>query len=248
MGEDEGAGPLPNLERLRGVSVSRRGFLGGASLSVLGGVLARCGPAPLGASHSPQLAGPAGAPAELAAQEPGGYVLSPHTPYALSGDVVLSEDHYLLKLHQIDPVNDIVMAYSRNDGEVEALLLQEGSGPGVEAVLQVYRDPTTTGGWNTRAVPNTAGATDMVAGMAAPTGWDAPAGAKQLQLWYRDGEQVVHVSQDDTGTWTTVGAPLPWPSTACRCSCPTTRLVTCWPFASKTPAQRASPMRDCSTT
>ena len=60
--------------------------------------------------------------------QPGPAGVPYHPPCALSSDVVLSEDHYLLRLHQIDPANDIVMAYSRADGEAEAMLPQPIAG------------------------------------------------------------------------------------------------------------------------
>lgn len=50
------------------------------------------------------------------------------------------------------------MAYSRADGQVDAMLLQDGT----TTIGQVYRDARAAAGWNTRVVA--ASATDMVAG------------------------------------------------------------------------------------
>src|SRR5271156_3666377 len=45
-----------------------------------------------------------------------------HPPFVLDSSCVLSEDHFLVKVGKIDPTADTVVAYSRADGEVEALL------------------------------------------------------------------------------------------------------------------------------
>ena len=83
----------------------------------------------------------------------------PHPPFVLDSSCVLSEDHFLVKVGQIDPTKDKVVAYTRPDGQVEAVLLQN------QVISLVYRDPTTAGGWNIHEIA--AGATDMVAGMAS---------------------------------------------------------------------------------
>lgn len=85
-----------------------------------------------------------------------------HGPYTLDADCVLSEDHFQVRLASIDPAKDEVVAYSWADGQAGAILLQDG------AISQVYRDQNAPGGWNSRAVA--AGATDLVAGMAADDG------------------------------------------------------------------------------
>jgi hypothetical protein len=102
-----------------------------------------------------------------------------HTPFALDASCVLSEDHFLVKVKKIDPTKDKVVAYSRPDGEVEALLLEDGT------ITQVYRDPAAAGGWNSR--PIAFGATDMVAGVA-----DNKQGYPTLHVFYRTSDSAVH--------------------------------------------------------
>ncbi|HEX4012018.1 MAG TPA: hypothetical protein VHX62_18495 [Solirubrobacteraceae bacterium] len=97
---------------------------------------------------------------------------------------MLSEDHFLVKTGRIDPVKDEVVACSRSDGQVEAVLLQG------ETISQVYRDPAAAGGWNIRAIA--AGATDMVAGVA-----DNVQGYPTLHVFYRTASgDVRHLIED----------------------------------------------------
>jgi hypothetical protein len=106
-----------------------------------------------------------------------------HPPYTVTADSSLSEDHFLIKPGSVDPTTDTVVAYSRVDGETEAVLLQKGT------ISQVYRDPTASGGWNSRAVA--AGATDMVAGTAVDK-----QGALSLHIFYRNtAGSVVHLQE-----------------------------------------------------
>ena len=70
--------------------------------------------------------------------------------------------------HDIDPAKDTVIAYSRADGQVGAMV-QDGK------VLQVYRDATQAGGWAVLALPGADrgdrhGGRDVVAGYGSPKG------------------------------------------------------------------------------
>ena len=158
------------LQRL----LSRRGFLG---ISGLGAAAA------LGISLESANAKPHAnrrAPAALKTQSTdSGF----HPPFALESSCVLSEDHFLVKVGKIDPTKDKVVAYSRADGQVEALLLQDGT------ISQVYRDSAAPGGWNVREVA--AGATDMVAGMASDKATNL-----HLHVFYRTtANQVRHLQE-----------------------------------------------------
>ncbi len=73
-----------------------------------------------------------------------------------------------------------MVAYSRVDGLVEALLLQNG------IISQVYRDPTVVGGWNIREIAT--GALDMVAGLNAGSSFRE----YQLHLFYRSTSGQMH--------------------------------------------------------
>jgi hypothetical protein len=102
-----------------------------------------------------------------------------HQPITLDSSCVLSEDHFLIKVGQIDPTKDKVVAYTRPDGQVEAVLLQN------QVISLVYRDPTAAGGWNIHEIA--AGATDMVAGMASDKSMNL-----HLHLFYRTTSGQVH--------------------------------------------------------
>jgi len=111
-----------------------------------------------------------------------------HQPFALETSSVLSEDHFLVEVGKIDPAKDSVVAYSRTDGQVEAVLLRNG------IISQVYRDPAAAGGWNTREIA--AGATDMVAGVA-----DNKQGWPTLQVFYRTASgDIKHLVEDLPGS------------------------------------------------
>lgn len=122
-----------------------------------------------------------------------------HAPFALDWSSALSEDHFLVKLGKIDLTNNKnkVMAYSRGDGEVEAVLLQDGT------ISQVYRDPAAPGGWNSK--PIAAGATDMVAGVA-----DNKQGYPTLHVFYRGASgEIKHLIEDHSdGVSTTTFTPV----------------------------------------
>lgn len=130
--------------------LSRRSFLGISGL----GAAAVLGLTLESASGSPRAEGPAPAAVQALSTDSG-----PHPPFVLDSSCVLSEDHFLVKVGQIDPTKDKVVAYTRPDGQVEAVLLQN------QIISLVYRDPTAAGGWNSHEIA--AGATDMVAGMAS---------------------------------------------------------------------------------
>lgn len=72
----------------------------------------------------------------------------------------LSQDYFLVQNHSIDPIKDKVVAYSREDGLVEAVVLQDG------VVKQIRRDPTQPGGWLVVPLDDADGVTDMVAGVS----------------------------------------------------------------------------------
>lgn len=101
---------------------------------------------------------------------------TPTTPYTLDAVCELSEDYFLVQNHDIDPAKDTVIAYSRADGQVGAMVLQDGK------VLQVYRDATQAGGWAVLALPGADGVIDMVAGISSP-GYGSAKGAV-LKVFY----------------------------------------------------------------
>jgi hypothetical protein len=171
--------------------LSRRGFLTLSGLTAGGALL----------TASPAVAAVAGTrrrrPTSGTLKTAGG---SPyHPPYSLAADSVLSEDHFLVKVGKINPAKDKVVAYSRADGQVEAILLQDGY------VSQVYRDPAAAGGWNVREIA--AGATDIVAGMASDKQKNL-----YLHVFYRTAaNQVRHLQEEppssdgtSSGQFTTV--------------------------------------------
>lgn len=94
----------------------------------------------------------------------GGGAFRPQAPFALNVGCELSEDYFPVQNHAINPKKDRVVAYSRADGEVEAIVLQDG------VVKQVYRDASQPGGWNVNPLPDANGVTAMVAGISAPSG------------------------------------------------------------------------------
>jgi hypothetical protein len=169
------SGDQYQLQRL----LSRRGFLGISGL----GAAAALGIS-LESANATQHVKRRGTAGVTGASADSGY----HQPFALDASCVLSEDHFLVKVGNIDPANDKVVAYSRTDGEVEAVLLQNN------VISQVYRDPTAAGGWNTREIA--AGATDMVAGVA-----DNKQGWPTLQVFYRTSSgDIKHVIEDLPGS------------------------------------------------
>jgi hypothetical protein len=94
---------------------------------------------------------------------------TPQVPYALTSQSVLSEDYFEVVNHSIDTSQgDKVFAYTRADGQVEAMVLQDG------VVKQIFRDVTQPGGWNVYALPGAEGVADMVAGVAQPNKNTAP--------------------------------------------------------------------------
>jgi hypothetical protein len=105
---------------------SRRSFL-----SVLG--IAAAGAAvPSGRGHAPQALGASRPlpPVSLDADRGGSgadglAVYSPVKPYALTSQSVLSEDYFEVVNHSIED-GDKVIAYTRADGQVEAMVLQDG--------------------------------------------------------------------------------------------------------------------------
>lgn len=112
-----------------------------------------------------------------AATGDGGYTTQP--PYTLTDQCELSEDYFLVQNHQIDPAKDTVVAYSRTDGEVEAVVLQD------EVVRQICRDPSQPGGWNVNALPDANNVTTMVAGISGPVDLGANnRSAATLKIFY----------------------------------------------------------------
>jgi hypothetical protein len=174
------------LQRL----LSRRSFLG---LSGLGAA------AVLGITLESASANPHGKGLARAAVQAQSADSGPHPPFALDSSCVLSEDHFLVKVGKIDPATDKVVAYTRPDGQVEAVLLQN------EIISLVYRDPTTAGGWNSHEIA--AGATDMVAGMASDKSMNL-----HLHVFYRTTSgQVRHLLQGPSssdGTSSTQFTPV----------------------------------------
>jgi hypothetical protein len=94
-----------------------------------------------------------------------------HSPYQLDSSSVLSEDHFLVQTEKVDKDKDTVVAYSRPDGQVEAVRLHNG------VISQVFRDPSAPGGWDSREIA--VGAADMVAGVAVDKG-----GTSALHVFY----------------------------------------------------------------
>jgi hypothetical protein len=161
--------------------MDRRGFI---SMSVLGAGAAMVLPSFMASPAQAVVSEPDSPEVRVAA---GGGVTY-HTPYGIESDCVLSQDHFLVRTGAIDPAKDTVIAYSRADGQVEAMLLQNGT------VSQVYRDPAVLGGWNIRVVA--AGATDMVAGMSTMDTYDAT-----LHVFYRTAAgKVTHLEEEQPGT------------------------------------------------
>ena len=159
------------LQRL----LSRRSFLGVSGL----GAAAALGISLESANARPR--GHRGASASAAvASTDSGY----HPPFALETSSVLSEDHFMVELGKVDPATDKVVAYTRADGQVEAVMLHNG------IISQVYRDPAAAGGWGIREV--TAGATDMVAGVA-----DNKQGWPTLHIFFRTASgDIKHLIED----------------------------------------------------
>lgn len=164
--------PLPAPGALPG-EWSRRGFLG-ALAALTAGTLSGCwaaGPDPqaIGGSDPQDTGGPAatpkpGEPSLGKRVEAGPTTASP--PYQFGVQAELSEDYFLVVNHQIDPTKDKVVAYSRADGQVEGVLLQDG------VIKQLYRDPTQPGGWSAYKLFDATNVTDMVAGVSGPvTAW-----------------------------------------------------------------------------
>jgi len=159
------------LQRL----LSRRGFLGisGFGLAAALGVSAQT------ATANQHARRPVAGGMKTASTD-SGY----HLPFGLDASCVLSEDHFLVKIKKIDPTKAKVVAYSRSDGQVEALLLEDGT------ITQVYRDPAAAGAWNSR--PIAFGATDIAAGVA-----DNKQGNPTLHVFYRASSGAVqHLIED----------------------------------------------------
>jgi hypothetical protein len=143
--------------------------LGAASLAM---------PGPAGASTAARSQDPSRAPAP-AGTSPAPGATAPAQRYSLSTLTELSEDYFLVQNHPINPAADTIMAYSRTDGQVEAVVLQGG------VVKQLYRDPTQPGGWNAYPLPGATGVTSMVAGISGPFIEDGHRqGAGVLKVFY----------------------------------------------------------------
>lgn len=190
---------------------SRRRFLGSVSaLSVA--ALAGCG---LGdVDLSDQMGGGGGGTGLGGARgssRPLGY--TPTGALQLLATSELSEDYFTFTTHKIDPTKDTVIAYSRADGEVEAILLQDGS------VKQIYRDLTQPGGWNFREVTGAeADVVDVVAGISNPVFQGKPIGAATLKVFYRkQNSAVLGVSVLSNGDQPSFSAStVPWTTAAER--------------------------------
>lgn len=99
-------------------------------------------------------------------------------PFALSSQSVLSEDYFEVTNHKIDVDNgDKVVAYTRVNGDTEAVVLQDG------VVKLVYRDPSQAGGWAVFALPDAIGVADMVAAVGQ-SGLGSISSAAYLQICY----------------------------------------------------------------
>ena len=121
-----------------------------------------------------------------ASAAPAGY--QPQTPFALSSHSVLSEDYFEVVNHKIDTdKGDKVVAYTRTNGDTEAVVLQD------DVVKLVYRDVTQAGGWAVYPLPEAAGVADMVAAVGKPTSTAAP----YLQISLRQEGQPGHADRRD---------------------------------------------------
>ncbi|GAA3617440.1 hypothetical protein [Microlunatus ginsengisoli] len=156
-----------------GAGWSRRGFLG--VLGAVGiGTVVGCADAgsdaqsvigrPVTGSAPLRRPDRTGGGARLAGAQP----YAPTKPYQLASVCELSEDYFLVQNHSIDPDKDKVVAYSRSDGLVEAIVLQDG------VVKQVLRDPTQPGGWQVNPLPDAEDVIDMVAGVSGAGGTSRP--------------------------------------------------------------------------
>lgn len=157
---DPFAGPSPFIvdEPRRGLS--RRSFL--AAISAVSVVtVSGCG---VGGSDPQDIDGGSGHGKSAGGVGSGGTTYAPVAPFALTAACELSEDYFVVQNHQIDPAHDKVAAYTRTNGQVEAMILQDG------VVKQVYHDPTQAGGWAVYTLPGAEGVTDMVAAATTPTG------------------------------------------------------------------------------
>ena len=168
---------VPGSDRSQLSTVTRRGFLGTLA-AVAVGTMTGCSMG--GATDLQEIGG--GTARRPSKPAPGGdnAPYAPTQPYQLSSTCELSEDYFLVQNHLIDPAKDTVVAYSRSDGLVEAIVLQDG------VVKQIYRDPTQAGGWKVLALPDTQNVTSMAAAVSDP--YNDPKRAS-LQVYYTSSAQ-----------------------------------------------------------
>jgi len=168
-------------------AITRRGLLGGvlammAAASVCHTPFSALAETPR--ARHPLLGG------KFVGDGPGGLYTAPFT---VTESSVLSQDYFLTDLVLVDPATDRILPFSRADGSVEALVLQQGS------VSHLARDASTTTGWTytvlTPTVDNFASYTTVLdAGVATgPDGTvyalllmqqpNTPHGGQALALW-----------------------------------------------------------------
>ncbi len=129
-----------------------------------------------------------GSPRRVGAPPPG---YEPQVPFSLSSQSVLSEDYFEIVNHKIDVDNgDKVVAYTRSNGDTEAVVLQDG------VVKLVYRDSSQAGGWAVFALPDAIGVADMVAAVG-----QAITGPAYLEISYvtHDRPDVLVVATQSAG-------------------------------------------------
>jgi hypothetical protein len=194
--------------------LGRRGFLTGFSLLSLS-TLAGCTTADVARtkdvpaqpdSSGGMLAVDQRLPAadRVSAENPGGTGRY-QTPYTVSADCSLSEDHFLIKPGRFDATKDKVVTYVHDDdGGLEAMIVQGG------VLSQLYHDPSRNGAWALE--PVRVGASDVVDVIDVVAGRPLDAGDRvgALHVFCRTATTVLHLVQAADRSWTSTD--LGWPA------------------------------------
>src|SRR5688572_4910702 len=128
---------------------------------------------------------------------PGGTTTGYRTPYTVTANSSLSEDHFLVRPGKFDASRDKVVTYVHDDtGALEAMIVQGG------VLSQLYHDPSREGAW--ALAPVKVGATDVVGVIDVVAGRPLDPADKvgALHVFCRTATTVLHLVQSTDRSWT----------------------------------------------
>src|SRR5688572_30504372 len=128
---------------------------------------------------------------------PGGTTTGYRTPYTVTANSSLSEDHFLVRPGKFDASRDKVVTYVHDDtGALEAMVVQAG------VLSQLYHDASRDGAW--ALAPVKVGATDLVGVIDVVAGRPLDSADKvgALHVFCRTATTVLHLVQSADRSWT----------------------------------------------